>query len=683
MYQQAGYPQNQMLPFSPEQVQRQYLQGIGPQNPPFVPPVGTIQGHPQILQFVPVISGWAAAEIQNTAESNALRRFFFNMLGQNNFANEDFVALVQGIVDFMELQWANNPGLNPQALLEKSILQSVEMLVANLTRMFPVLNNYLTPQTQQALRNTHAAFDNLKAGIMQLRGVQMQQASYQAPWGVQQSTAGRVDNRWPGSGSGVALTGNQPSLFSNTPPGGAVASSQGPSMAGRWAGRQLISDDSQMAPAIRVSPGNQAQSGTYIAPSAAPTGHQQGQQQEAVSMENQQQAAPTHGPLEPIYSTKLKWVRHVDQPYFPAWNPDQQNIFLQRRADGVVIVQIKDPNKSSMEYDRHKIASVFGAAYRPADPAAIQEKIGKIREGLANIDAERERRAHPDTDPAEDRVVFPTHVNKLFAVDLSEELVWIRTSCNWLESTQSGKRADIYRRYGYVVELSVAAQGENNLIESLRATSTWENLWHAFTKMKPVMTTSLWIRINKRITDLVNRVLTFNLGLDVTIDSFADDITDLFTVLRDDYPEPILRSFKSNQAYLIQSIFEVVPDDDELEYLESLFTTEDDPSAEHDPSKVKPIFTHLIKAASFTFLNCLSHELQVELGPRNGSMLTQRFTPVLYDIAKGIIEETNAISNEPDGTTFANHYIQTLDGKILEIDTGFLGEDTYLIRLVK
>jgi hypothetical protein len=123
-------------------------------------------------------------------------------------------------------------------------------------------------------------------------------------------------------------------------------------------------------------------------------------------------------------------------------------------------------------------------------------------------------------------------------------------------------------------------------------------------------------------------------------------------------------------------VFETVLADDEIASLESLFLSDD---GEHDPSKVKPVFTHLIKAASFTFLNCLSSELRIELAPKCGSMLTQSLTPIMYDIAKGIIDETNAVEE----TTFANHYIQTLDGKILEIDTGFIGAESYLIRLVK
>lgn len=391
-----------------------------------------------------------------------------------------------------------------------------------------------------------------------------------------------------------------------------------------------------------------------------------------------QEQAPQHGELEPIYSTKLKWRRSEKQPFFPAWNPDKQNLFLQQLADGTVIVQVKNPEKSTMDYDRHKIQSVFGAPYRAQDVTQVKERVEAIQIGLANIEAEAEYRAKAVDGQDNPQPVFPTHVNQTFAVDLMEELIWIKVGCNWLESTKDGKKADIYRRYGYVVELVVGPTNEDNLIETLRETRSWEGFWKVLNELKATMSIPLWTRINKRMTDLVNRVLSFNLSLTtLEIEDFSSDIPELMDVLRNKYGETILKAFKNNESYLIHSVFETTLAEDEIVSLESLFLPDEE--GEHDPSKVKPVFTHLIKAASFTFLNCLSHELHLEMNDKAGALLTQSLTPVMYDIARGIIEETNAVEE----TTFANHYIQTLDGKILEIDTGFLGEESYLIRLVK
>jgi hypothetical protein len=179
---------------------------------------------------------------------------------------------------------------------------------------------------------------------------------------------------------------------------------------------------------------------------------------------------------------------------------------------------------------------------------------------------------------------------------------------------------------------------------------------------------------------LVNRVLEFNLSLiDLSIDSFAGDLPDLINHLRQTYSDTVLAAFKRHEAYLIRSVFESVPKGYDLAELDDFFRSEEDSNAEYDPQKKRPVFTHLIKAASFTFLNCFSHELQLQMYDTKTALLTNSLTPVLYDIAKGIIAETNALEE----TTFANHYLQTLDGRILEIDTGFLGDEAYLIRLVK
>lgn len=662
------YPNQATLPYSPDQVQLPFMHGIGPQNPPFVPPPGTIQGHPQILQFVPVIAGWAASEIQNTAESNHLRRFFFNMFGQRQFANDDFVALVQAVVDFLEVQWAQNPGLQPQQLLEKSIMQTVEMLVSVQTRLWPMLGNYVAPQQRYGVDQQLATFDQVKMAIGQLRG--RQQQVVQPAWGVQQSTMGRVD---PRLGGGVSLTGAQPSLFSNAQPMAAVAGGQGESMnSGRWAGKQLVSDHTPAIPVVRVGQQQPNQNTVHVAGAPTQTVQVETNMNDNIPLETPQQ----HGALEPIYSTSLRFTPNPKQPYFPAYNPDVHGMFLQKLADGTVIVQIKDLNKTQMDYEKHKIVSAFGPTYRPVNVNAVQEKVDAIRAGLANIETEKKARQTE----AQDAPAFPTHVNPMFAVDLMEELIWTRVACNWLDSSIDGKRADIYRRYGYVVELVVGEKSEDHFIETLRETRGWEALWKAFTDMKSDMSVQLWTRINVRLTELVNRVLSFNLSLvDLSIDSFAGDLPELVTVLKDSYGDVIFNAFKRNENYLIHSVFELVAEDDAVDELEHLFIPQEDPNAEKDPTKFKPVFTHLIKAASFTFLNCLSHELRVELTYKEGTLLTQSLTPVLYDIAKGIITETNDIED----TTFAHHYIQTLDGKILEIDTGFLGDEVVIVRLVK
>jgi hypothetical protein len=675
------YPNQNQLPFSPDQVQRPYLPNINANNPPFVPQ--GIQGHPQVMQLVPGLAGWAAAEIQQQAETNPLRRFFFNMYGMNNFANEEFASLVQAIADYLELVWSQNPNAAPQQLMEKAVVQTIEMFVSNLVRLFPPLGGYLNQQTQGIVWQQIQVFDGVKQQIQALRSRMPQGGGYGYP-AQQQGFQSRVDPRLGGAGVSLA-GGNQPSFLTHQPPqGNAPMTSQGNSMATRWGSAKLVSDDQPAPHVVKIGGSNTGgvkTTSVNVAPSSpVPTmvsaQQQEVQQAQEVPVQTQQ---VQHGELEPIYATRLKWKRSEKQPFFPAWNPDKQNLFLQELADGTVIVQVKNPEKSTVDYERHKIQSVFGAPYRALDVAQVKDRVEAIQIGLANIEAEAEFRDKAVDGQDNPQPAFPTHVNPVFAVDLMEELVWIKAGCGWLESTKNGKKADIYRRYGYVVELVVGQISEDNLIETLRETRTWEGFWKVLNELKATMSVPLWIRINQRMTELVNRVLTFNLSLTTTIDSYADDLPDLINVLREKYGEVILKAFKNNESYLIHSVFETVLADDEIASLESLFLTEDDPNAEHDPEKVKPVFTHLIKAASFTFLNCLSHELRLEMNGTAGALLTQALTPVMYDIAKGIIEETNAVQE----TTFANHYIQTLDGKILEIDTGFLGEESYLIRLVK
>jgi hypothetical protein len=248
--------QNQLM-FNPEQVQLPFIPNIGPNNPPFVPQ--GIQAHPQVLPLVPAIAGWMAAEIQNQAESNHLRRYFFNMYAQAGFRNEEFASLVAAGADYLELLWSQNPNMAPQQLLEKAVVQTVEMFVSNLVRLFPALQGYLNQHMQGIVYQQIQVFDNVKMQINQLKSRGMPMGGGYPPaaqmgYGQQPGFQSRQDPRL--GGGAVSLVGGQaPSFLTTQPQGGAPITPQGNSLATRWGNASLIGGDQPAPHVVKIGGG--------------------------------------------------------------------------------------------------------------------------------------------------------------------------------------------------------------------------------------------------------------------------------------------------------------------------------------------------------------------------------------------------------------------------------------------
>lgn len=378
------------------------------------------------------------------------------------------------------------------------------------------------------------------------------------------------------------------------------------------------------------------------------------------------------GPIEPIATSKLKWKRSELQPYYPAWDPMQQDLFLQKKANGAVVVRMKK-KEGNVDYDRHKAVSVFGPALPTLDLTNTAKTLEVLQKGLTEIAQEKKERAE-SVEPS-----FTTRVNPDWYIDVSPEMVWLKGSCNWLASMEDGKLPDIYRQYGQVVELVVGTENEDNYLESFRDAGTFVNLHRMLNETYGKCSTQLWYRVNDRITELVNRSLTFNLSLTgLTIDSFAQDGLDIIEYLGSHYSDTVKGAFLRNQAYLIRSIFETVTAE-AAETLDGNFIPHHEEGDEIDPNETLPVFTHLVSNASFTFLNCLAHELSLEFSAEHPALLTDALTPVLYRLVAGILEDAKSYT----GATIGRHFVQTLDGHILEVDTAFLGDEAYLVRKLK
>jgi hypothetical protein len=662
------YPNQQMhLPVSADMVQRPFL-NFSVQQPPFVP---QIQIEPWLTGYVPLVAGMAASEIQNLAESNPLRRFFFNLFSTNNFANDEFSSLVKGILDFVVLSLAERPQLRPEQVIETSVSQIIELMVATMIKVYPALRNYIQPQLQPGFDNHIRSFDAIsykiaefrnKFGYLQAPPGQQQQHQ---PYGQQfsggympQQQQGYVQ-QFPGGDPRFGSGGHQPygpQGMSMAPQGGTIFNNGGMnaqqpvSPQGRSMGDRYATMPDMATPAAPASPPAQP----YQAPVTVA--------QETTTMSQKQDS---DGPLEDAETSNLKWTRSDHQPYHPAYNPVTHQLFYQQLANGTVNAVIKQ-RENIMDYDRHKTSSVFGPIPPALDLANTDQVMQSLTQGLQEIVEEKEARLQ------EEEPKFSTRVRMAWYADTSIEACWLKGAIEWAKSTENGKRPDIFRHYGQVVDATISTEDEAHFVDEFKNAGTFVQLKELLDDAYGEASPALWHKANARATDMVNRVLSLNLALsNVSIDSFVHDLDELLAVLRDSFGDVIFKAFVRNQRRLITATFETLPT--EVEDQLTLDLIED---VKIDGEEPKLAF--LASNVSFTYLNCLSHELSVEFAAGETAVIMKSVSPVLHQVVKDILDETQMFT-----TTVDRQLIQTLDGKVLEVDVGFIGEDMFVLRRIK
>lgn len=96
------------------------------------------------------------------------------------------------------------------------------------------------------------------------------------------------------------------------------------------------------------------------------------------------------------------------------------------------------------------------------------------------------------------------------------------------------------------------------------------------------------------------------------------------------------------------------------------------------PEGSTPKITYLASDYSLTYLNCVSHELELELAPQIGAAITKALTPIMFKLIEGLFHDIDLKNNN-----FARHLIRTNDGRIMETCRGNVGESFYILTLIK
>lgn len=152
---QIGGPANQGM----------FVNGV-PHNPPFVP---NFSCPPSVQQFAGGIVGYTLFALQERANENPLRAYYFNLCAGTNWQTQDFIQLLTSVAELSEFNMAvgNMPA---EAAVATAAREMVTIMVAISVQNNPQLQQLINnPGQVQSLNTALARFNEINQAITAMR----------------------------------------------------------------------------------------------------------------------------------------------------------------------------------------------------------------------------------------------------------------------------------------------------------------------------------------------------------------------------------------------------------------------------------------------------------------------------------------------------------------------------------
>lgn len=674
-------------------------------TPPVIVPAQT--NVPVVGQQIPLICAATALEIQNLAQTNPLRMFMYNLYSINGYNNQDFANLICFIVDTLSMPstMQRYPSIEPAC--EEIIPRCVEVTCANLLRAFgnqnlagaiqalghgnltnscgPLIQAFdgmmneianwkrmggQTPQVYGGTQQGYLAQPTGFGGMPTQTGWAHQQAAgggYAAP-----STGGMPVQNWRMAGNygnPQAAYGNPnqqgSSVFTNNP-APAPGAGQPSNFSSRLSERYGQGQNQQQPQQVETQKSNDAIL-------QAPFQHSKQTNPQA----NPAVATPAtpkdeDAPLVLASEGQLRWKHSMHQYYPPAYKPSVSTLYYKQVADGSVLAVLR-PRDPSMDYDRHKLPSVFGIISPQQDLSKTPQVLDRLRQGVELMAAEQEGRQPNKAIVTEGGDAEKTTVAiDGWIIETTESAAWFGGQLERMQFVRDSEFPDIFRARAQIAEPVVSDKDETETLKQLAACDTFESLADHMVLLFDTMTPEFRALIDRKLTRMVNRIVNQHLSIDkLSIDSFMSDVKDLIEVLGEDHGDLIRNAFLSHQEENIQAALMTLSDKHAKDLSEALL------EGRKYPEGTAPKITFVVSRVSLTYLAANAAELEVEFDKNVASALLPGQTPELHAMAKSLFGGVSK-SEKID-----RHFVRTMDGRILELTEGYVGKDFYLIKLVR
>lgn len=635
------------------------------QYAPFVPQ--SIRTDPALMNLVPAISAYCCFQIQRAVQEqpqNPLRIFMYNMCAPNSWQNPESEACIAMAVDFLWAAVINGMYPTPEQGLNDACDKVIAMVRSAYLLKYQQLEQFCDPQLaynaklllpkfQEAvalITNTKARLTQVAVGQQPVYG----QAMVPTGYGVQQQ------QRPYQGGGGFNWQAQLNTQSTAMPTGGAV-----------FTGGQAVPVSSGQGG--KFGSGGRYDQTVVRQPVLVP---QEPTQEVHVKVETQAAAAATPAVDEQLIPLEqVKWSPSENYPHPPAYNPEAYAMFVRIAADGSMEPVIKKKEELPVDFTRHQVGT-FGARPKNLDLKGRADQLERIQSGVQQINDQDTPKPAEGAEP----VVLP--FNSLIRPDplseVSNEAAWMVAELERLTKRVDERIPDIYRVHGQIYQAIVGTQNETAYVRGFGACDTFIELREKLNASVNRVSGALWSAVNHRMTRALNRTIKENLSIPgLRIDSFVEDIEDLIKLVESRYGEVVLGALTKHQAALIRRTLGSFGDEEATEEAAAYM------QGDEFQGEGAPKVTFIVSNVSFTLLNCWSYELNLQLQPKTSSVVIETFTPMVYQLVKGLFEAQSTLEFESAHGEFDTHLIKTLDGRVLEAQRGFLNDEYFVLTLVE
>lgn len=685
----AYQQQSNQLPFNTDRII----------NPPYQVNFNNLPINMQGLQTVPwlapytnVVTGLAMDSLMRTCQNGPLSTFLYNMMSTQNWNNQQFLNLVQDLSDYIFIEnqnWTPAPH-QIEGVIQTGVANFMPMRTLACLIEFPQLWYYIQEPDKPAINVKLGEYQNTMARIMRMRQDTAMNPSMGQPVGyypqqqMQQPMQGGYYPQQPVRPQGhVPFTAAGQSAYQNSQPG-VVTMGAGPgygpqvrtASGGRDFGGAAPAHQQMQQPMQQQTMQHHAQPASTLVPPIQP--NQQSQPQQPTHAQGKETVMNTTGtaiPMDPSLRTpdEVTWRASPNHPalcYPPAFNPVTHHLYLSVQPDGSTTPVMQESGINMIDYDRHAVASLFGKPI-PGSYVAKDNKqvMAKIDVGVTSIKNEMD-------EATEDNPTVLTKPKLLHEVSLDNAISTLQAENMLLQLT---KKPTVFRGFVRVVTPIIGWEDETEQVAAFARCSSYialrEEIKAAAENSSPELVTT----VNLRVTAHVNHILQNRLSIakdTLMVEDFVADLDGLLSFLSENFGEHIQKAFLKNQRQEIAQLFQTLTRGDGYESVYQALVSNLLADTFEGAAKT-PEVTFVGTTYSITFIDAISHDLQVAGVEGVGNVLLKDFQPSLSALAKNIIQSSDHLNWEA-----SRHLVRTKDGRMFEISKGNINEDFVLISLV-
>lgn len=661
----------QALQFNPQQPQTQPVQ-YTLDRPPFVP-----QGIPvpQPLSYLLAnVCSMVANEATMQMGKNCARMFTFNQLSFNGWQNSDFATVVASVFDLLLLNLSKGVYNVPEVGLQDAVGQAVTIMSCRNLAMFQglaqMVDQRVSQEAMQVLQNASQMQNEVAMMKARASGGYNQQQGYpqsgfpqqgypqnQFNQGVPPGFAGAPINTNPTGNGGYGRFGPQP-VQNNTWQAPNNNFSAGGSSSPF--NRHGSSADQQAS-----APSTNGDRYEYLNKNAEQF-KQPVQQFQPVVPEPMLVQVKNVPQEQPQPRKELKWTNSHHQYHLPAYNTETEKLEYAELIDGnktYVIAKVVPKGVNEVDREKHVITT------------AMMTHTSHIPQGFSTREAAFEKSVK-DITINENPVLNAKAMvsSKALIRNFTEELMFDTRVAQKLAASEND--CGVYQMNCVKATPFVATKDITEVANKLSEMTNFQNV--ALT-MQSILNSDIdqevkdfVFELDLMLTKQVNSVLQNKMSIDLSIDSFVDDVCDLSEYLLNSKGSSFSKAFDSLQESFIDTYLKPIADEDLIMQMrESLM----DPEEGVDVELSSVFYWHSL---TITSVQMHSSELKIGIGSKSSSIITNSSFPVLRNFCRKLFE---AASKEDHG--FAHHILVTSDNRKYELHQSAFMPDTYLISYFK